>query len=242
MEENNIQNYYKRFRVYSKMMKYTNALNDLNSALLIDPKFTQALSRRAKLNLQLGSFDKAIEDSNNLLNIEKDSSIGISVKNDAIKAIENEKQANILYNQGNFKEAIDLFTQVSDIASCSAKYRMIKCKCMMEIGDYYGVISESGALLKINKDDLDALLIRGNAHLHLGDEEMANRHYRQCLLSDPEYKPCKDASKLLKQFTKALKNADEECNNQQFDEAISDLEKANKLNLPGNENVLLFNI
>lgn len=66
LEPNNEQNYYKRFRVNLRLQRYSDALNDLNSALAIKPSFDQALSQRAKLNLRLGNCRESIQDFNRL--------------------------------------------------------------------------------------------------------------------------------------------------------------------------------
>ncbi len=62
MEPENDANYYKRFRVYLKQMKYREALADLSSALTINPKNENALAQRANLQMRLGKCAEAEKD------------------------------------------------------------------------------------------------------------------------------------------------------------------------------------
>lgn len=237
LEPSNIQNYYKRFRVYSKMQKYSQALSDLDSALELDPKFSQALGRRAKLNLQLGNFETAIKDANDLIKVDKDSSIAKSVITDSNTCIELVKQAENLFQNNIFDQAKDIYNKLLEIATYNTNYRHKKCECLLRQGDYYSILNEASILLKYDKDDLYALNIRGDAHFNLGEYEMATRHYRQCLLSDPEYKKCKEAMKLVKSFTKNLEKVEQAINNQQYNEGIESINKLLNLKITSNENV-----
>jgi len=62
LEPNNDSNYYKRFRVYLRQNKLKEALADLTSALKIKPDNDQVLGQRAKLQIKMGSCDKAEQD------------------------------------------------------------------------------------------------------------------------------------------------------------------------------------
>ena len=62
LEPNNDSNYYKRFRVYLRQNKLKEALTDLTSALKIKPDNDQVLGQRAKLQIKMGSCDKAEQD------------------------------------------------------------------------------------------------------------------------------------------------------------------------------------
>jgi len=62
LEPTNESNFYKRFRVYLRQQKLKEALNDLNSALTINPKNENVLAQRAKLNMRLGKCAEAETD------------------------------------------------------------------------------------------------------------------------------------------------------------------------------------
>lgn len=62
LEPNNDSNYYKRFRVYLRQNKLKEALADLTAALKIKPDNDQVLGQRAKLQIKMGSCDKAEQD------------------------------------------------------------------------------------------------------------------------------------------------------------------------------------
>jgi tetratricopeptide (TPR) repeat protein len=61
-EPSNEQNYYKRFRVYLRLQKFKEALQDLTSAINIKPDYPEALAQRGKLSLRFGKCNEAEKD------------------------------------------------------------------------------------------------------------------------------------------------------------------------------------
>ena len=73
--------------------------------------------------------------------------------------------------------------------------------CNYYLGDLYECIADAGKVLKIEKDSIEALELRGNAYYVLGELEMAVNHYRQGLKFDPEHAGCKNGHRLVKKIT-----------------------------------------
>jgi Tfp pilus assembly protein PilF len=53
--------------------------------------------------------------------------------------------------------------------------------------DFYGVISDTGKLLKAYPRHLEAYALRGEAYWKLNEVEMAGKHFREGLKLDPEH-------------------------------------------------------
>jgi tetratricopeptide (TPR) repeat protein len=62
MEPANGSNYYKRFRVYLRQMKFKEAVSDLSKVLEISSSDENALGQRAKLQLRIGRCSEALQD------------------------------------------------------------------------------------------------------------------------------------------------------------------------------------
>ena len=66
MEPANGSNYYKRFRVYLRQMKFKEAISDLSKVLEISSSDENALGQRAKLQLRIGRCSEALQDFHRL--------------------------------------------------------------------------------------------------------------------------------------------------------------------------------
>jgi len=53
--------------------------------------------------------------------------------------------------------------------------KLLKAKALLALKDYSSVISETGFILKEDEDNLDALLLRGDAYYYLADHDVASR-------------------------------------------------------------------
>ncbi len=68
------------------------------------------------------------------------------------------------------------------------------------MGDFYEAIADTGKVLKMESDSLQALELRGSSYYVLGEFEMAMNHYRQALKFDPEHLGCKTGYRLIKKI------------------------------------------
>jgi len=84
---------------------------------------------------------------------------------------------------------------------------MKRAYCNYYVGDLYECIGDAAKVLKIEKDSIEALELRGNAYYVLGELEMAVNHYRQGLKFDPEHAGCKNGHRLVKKITDFDKKA-----------------------------------
>lgn len=53
--------------------------------------------------------------------------------------------------------------------------KLLKVRLLIAAKDYSSAISETGYILKEEEDNLDALLLRGNAYCYLADHDIAIR-------------------------------------------------------------------
>jgi tetratricopeptide (TPR) repeat protein len=88
-------------------------------------------------------------------------------------------------------------------------------------GDYYGVISDTGLILKQNSQNLDACKLRGEAYTRLGEHDLMIKHFREGLKLDPEHKGCKEGHKFVKSIEKKKKKGDDAFESGKFQEAIN---------------------
>lgn len=104
------------------------------------------------------------------------------------------------FNHNNWEVSRDLITNAIRFAESASSLLLKRALCNYHLGDLYECIADAGKVLKIEKDSIAALELRGNAYYVLGELEMAMNHYRQGLKFDPEHSECKNGHRLVKKL------------------------------------------
>nr|GEW65645.1 DnaJ protein P58IPK homolog [Tanacetum cinerariifolium] len=193
-----------------KVKRYSEAINDLNTAIEADPSLSEAYLRRASVLRRLCRYEESEKSYKKFLEMKPGNSAAekeLSQLHQAQSALDS---ANSLFDSGDYIKALDFIDKVVLIFSpaCS-QAKILKVKLLLAAKDYAGTISEAGYILKEDEDNLDALLLRGRAYYYLADHDVATRHYQKGLRSDPEHSELKKAYFGLKNLLKKTKNAEE---------------------------------
>ncbi|KAK8553788.1 hypothetical protein V6N12_030771 [Hibiscus sabdariffa] len=180
-----------------KVKRYSEALNDLNAAIAVDPALSEAYFHRSSILLQLCRYE------------------------------ESEKSYKNLFDSGDYAKGLEYLDKVVLVFSpaCS-KAKILKVKLLLAAKDYSSVISETGFILKEDENNLEALLLRGRAYYYLADHDVAQRHYQKGLRLDPEHSELKKAYFGLKKLLKKTKSAEDNLNKGKLRLAVEDYEAA----------------
>ena len=167
IEPNNDSNFYKRFRVYLRQKKYKEALADLSKALLINSKHENALVQRAKLQTKLGKCAEAVQDFQSLqvLNPENKELKLLSSAQMCANAIQGMDMA---YGKKNYAQAKIFATDALGHAENSVHIYLRRAWCHYFTGDLYESIADTGKVLKVESNHMEALELRGRAYYVLG--------------------------------------------------------------------------
>ena len=217
IEPENAVNHYKLYKIHLREKKYMEALSDITTATERDAEYRK---EKAKILVQLGQCDRAVAEYELLP--EKD-------PNDYMVAKECEqiiKEAEQAFIASDYQRAAVLFTQALSYVEVATDLMWQKAKALFENGDYYGVISDTGKLLKQYQQHIDAYHLRGMAFFRLGEHEQAILHFREGLKLDPEHKACKEGHKSVKNLEKKKKKGDDAFDSGDFDGAIEFWTKA----------------
>lgn len=220
-EPDNGLNYYKLFKVHNRMKKYSNALADVEKALDIDPQNVDWRVQKAKLLKSLGQCDRSVTEYKYLIeNTEAGEEIQRLLK-DASECERTINYAQQAFLNEKYDVAAYYFTAALKFADAGATDLLLqKAMAVLETGDYYSVISDTGSILKSHPKHLDAYRLRGMAYFWTNDHDMAISHFREGLKLDPEHKGCKEGHKLVKKIDKKKKKGDDAFEAQNYDEAI----------------------
>lgn len=221
MEPENGVNYFKLFRVQSRMKNHNDALGSITKAVELDPSNSQFRESKAKLLKQLGQCDRAVAE---LQVIEK--SDGEKSKDyeklfqDALQCERDIFEANKAMANGEYRLATQYFQRAISQVEQAVDLVFEKALAMFELGDYYGVISDTGQVLKQYPQHLEAYQLRGQAYTRLGEHDTAIQHFREALKLDPEHKGCKAGHKFVKGIEKKRKKGDDAFDSGNFEDAI----------------------
>lgn len=101
-----------------------------------------------------------------------------------------------------------VLNQLFEVARDCLPARLLEATMSMKEGDFGRAIAQTGRLLKSDHSNLDALVLRGQAHVHMNDFDMAKRHFGEALAHDADYKPAKDAFSAVKALQRKQRSAD----------------------------------
>lgn len=210
-----------------KMKRYTEALDDLNSAIEADPKLSEAYLNRGSILRQFCRYEDAEMNYKRYLDMKPGNSAAEKELSQLVQARNALETANNLFESGDFTKSLDYVEKVVLVFSPScAKAKLLKIRLYFASKDFSSVIAEAGFLLKEDENNLDALLLRGRAYYYLADHDVASRHYQKGLRSDPEHSELKKAYFGLKNLLKKTKSAEDNVDKGKLRLAVEDYKAA----------------
>ena len=195
LEPTNALNHYKLFNVHKRQRMLAEALDDIASAVRLEmesespKKLAEYREQKAKLLLGLGRCEEAVQEYallGNKANDDKRNEEAEKAMN-CVKAIAfaNNAMARQDWNAATsqLKQVMNYLSSPSDAPDMLFQL----AQCQFHTQDYYGVISDTGKLLKVYPQHLEAYALRGQAYWRLNEVEMAGKHFREGLKLDPEH-------------------------------------------------------
>ncbi|XP_002974188.2 dnaJ protein P58IPK homolog B [Selaginella moellendorffii] len=218
--------YSKRAAAYIQQKRYKDALRDLDKLVDIDPSYVNGYLQRSQVLRQTCELDEAESVVSKALGMKpghagakKELSMVTQAK-DALKQVESS------YENNDFTKAEEHLEVLLSLSPDCSKARFLRARILLKKKDYAGVVGETGFILKENEDDLDALLLRGQAYYYLSDFDVATRHYQKGLRLDPEHSSLKKEYFKLKNLLKKTKNAEDLFEKGKFRKAVEQYNEA----------------
>ncbi|KDO44238.1 hypothetical protein CISIN_1g043837mg [Citrus sinensis] len=196
------------------MKHYSEALDDLNTAIEADPTLSEAYFHRGSVLRQL-------------CRVKARNSVAEKELSQLLQAQSTFDSALKLYDSGEYTKPLEYIDKVVLVFSpaCS-KAKLLKVKLLLAAKDYASAISETGYLLKEDENNLEALLHRGRAYYYLADHDVAQRHFQKGLRLDPEHSELKKAYFALKNLLKKTKSAEDNVSKGKLRVAVEDFKAA----------------
>lgn len=225
-EPDNAVNYHKLYTVRKrKGNSLGEALVDISKAVELDPNKFDYRVQKATLLVQLGRCDEALGE---YVQAQRLARVDDAMRKVALDGVQTStecarytKGALGAYQNENWAEAVRLFDGVLGHTLDAPDLLYMKARAEYNAKDYYGVVSDTGKILKNYPRHIEAYQLRGEAYTRLNEMDMAIRHYREGLKLDPEHKGCKEGHKFVKKITKKDKKGDESFANGEYQLAIN---------------------
>jgi len=210
--------YNKRATAYMQRKENEKALRDLNKALETDNTFLSARTNRIRLQRSMCKYTGAQADVETLLEMKPGQKTALAEQESIAKGKASMDTANSMLQSDipinkqpkvNQDAVLRLVDSVLNVSPECVEARLIQVNMKFASNDFGGVISETGRILKAEPGNMQALLMRGRAYLHLNDNELALRHFREALKFDPEHTAIKKEYRRLKDLEKKSSKAKE---------------------------------
>lgn len=214
MEPDNASNYYRLYRVHNRMRNFVSALKDITQACEVDPKQAEYRFHKAKLLVNLGRCDDAVVQYKTIQSQGSNTS-GVGVEEfkaafiEAHECDDQVKAAHQAFAKENYRDAKTFVNMALAHMEQAPDLLFMKSQCLYHLGDYFGVVSDTGKILKVHSQNIEAYQLRGEAYFRIGDHDVAVQHFREGLKLDPEHKGCKAGHKLVKSIVKKEQRGDD---------------------------------
>jgi DnaJ family protein C protein 3 len=226
VEPENASNHHRLYKVRHRSRQFMEALKDIETAVdladAVNEKDTYR-TLKAKLLIELGQCDRAVVECDLLQTREP------TVYETALQCATTLENAERAFYEKDFRSAVSYFREALRYTEYAPDIMWSKAQALLEVGDYYGAISDSGKLLKLLPHHIDAYQLRGTAYYRLAEHDQAVAHFREGLKLDPEHKGCKEGHKLTKKIEKSRKKAEEALEAKKYEEAVELFEKTRNI-------------
>lgn len=228
LEPNNAVNYYKLYNVHKRMRSLNEALSDIIRAVELDGNKYDWRIQKASLLVNLGRCEEGQEEyivaakllaspSEDDNRKSKQAMDGFKIANECAQLT---KSAMAAYQSENWSDAIQYFTLVLSHTLDTPDILYMKAQSQYHMSDYYGVVSDTGKILKNYPHHVEAYQMRGEAYIRLNEMEMAIKHFREGLKLDPDHKGCREGHKFVKLLRKKDQKANEAFEKGEYKQAI----------------------
>lgn len=225
--------YGNRASAFTMLLKYKEALEDCDAALVVDPSFTKAYFRKAKVQTTVGDLDGAI----------KSYSLGMIRDPNDSKIIADKEEISTLKQRLDLSR--DLLAKIRDgrtppssvkrdamqclrqieivIAKCSAwnEASLVKLEALVYLGRFDEGYSLSTKLMRMGMSgSSDLIFYRARCLFGQGNLDDATKHLRQILSGDPDNKLAMTLLKELRALGRKKEEADKAYKGRKYDAAV----------------------
>ncbi|KAK2575107.1 hypothetical protein KPH14_008833 [Odynerus spinipes] len=199
----NVPRYYgNRAACYMMLGLYRNALADAKKCIELDPMFLKAYIRVIKCSLILGDIIEAETYISKLLELDPDNKTIAAEQKDLEYVQKYLKDADAAYAAKDFRKVVYCMDRCCDISTSCTRFKLTKAECLAFLGRYEESQDIANDVLHIDKQNADAIYIRGMCLYFEDNVDRAFAHFQQVLRLAPDHVKALDIYKKAKALKK----------------------------------------
>jgi serine/threonine protein kinase/tetratricopeptide (TPR) repeat protein/DNA-binding beta-propeller fold protein YncE len=156
--------------IYSARRQCDKALPYLDQAIRLDPAFSRAYETRGVAHFELADLDKAIEDYGQVIKLKPDDSYAY------------ERRAWAPNMLGDFEGTVEINPKLFAYRQLADAHKGLK--------QWDKALADYNEAMRVNPEDPNLYVDRGNVHQLLKDWDKASQDYRRALEIEPDYRGC----------------------------------------------------
>lgn len=200
--------YGNRAACYMMLGKYHEALADAKKCIAIDPTFIKAYARVIKCSLIVGDVVGAKSALNKVLELDPNNT-GILAEQKHLEHLEKFlTEAEIAYAKKDFRKVVYCMDRCCDVSTSCPAFKLRKAECLTFLGRFQEAQEIANDILHIDKQNVDAIYVRGMCLYYQDNVDRAFAHFQQVFRLAPDHSKALDIYKRAK----TLKQKKEEGN------------------------------
>ena len=239
---------YRRRKMYRQALRDLRVAADLpptENEVGIRTSYATLLYKTGECSTSISAFAKAIEVSRaknaapkKMKRLEEDSQEAAACKNKIVnlesvlgkrmdeysKSLEkitfDDKSSQFSVDENRLRSAKRILDDLTAVVSYSTIFLMMKAHVQYQLRDYYSVLAETGKVLKVERDNLPARMLRALGHYKMREHDMAKHHIRECLKFDPEHRACKRIHGVVKKIDRFHSKGEAAYESGNYEEAV----------------------
>ncbi len=177
----------------------------------------------------MGDYDQAEIDFRNVLLTEPNNEDVHFLLSRLGPAREQDEQTKQIIEQGDYRTAIVLLTQLLEVSPWSISLRESRADCYIKEEDILSAVSDLRSVNRLSQDSTGGYYRLSTLLYQLGHASDALKEIRECLKLDPEHGDCFPFYKKIKKVEKALSDSQTYLDENAFSDCIASAEKALKV-------------
>ncbi|XP_053988998.1 dnaJ homolog subfamily C member 7 [Hylaeus anthracinus] len=211
--------YGNRAACYMMLGKYHDALNDAKKCIEIDASVYKAYRRVIRCCLVLGDVGQAQSTLTKLLELDPDNNSIAAEKKDLEYVQRYLKDADAAYNSKDFRKVVYCMDRCCDVSTSCPQFKLTKAECLAFLGRYQEAQETANGILQFDKQNVDALYVRGMCLYFQDDIDRAFTHFQQVLKLAPDHAKALEIYKRAKNLKKKKEEGNAAYKTEQYQEA-----------------------
>ncbi|KYN11879.1 PREDICTED: dnaJ homolog subfamily C member 7 isoform X1 [Trachymyrmex cornetzi] len=217
-----ISHYYSnRAACYMMLGQYRDALADAKRCIELEPTFSKAYVRMIKCCLILGDILEAETSLKKLMDFDSNNESIAAEQKDIAYVKKFLKDADAAYNAKDYRMVVYCMDRCCDISTSGTRFKLIKAECLALLGRYQEAQDIANNALHIDKQNAEALYIRGMCLYFQDDVDRAFTHFQQVLRLAPDHDKALEIYKRAKCLKKKKEEGNAAFKREQYQEAYN---------------------